>query len=720
MTTTLHTDTGAARPSAGGSGPRHTAVAPRRWHRPAYVLLLAGTAVLYLQNIAISGWGNSFYAAAVQAGTQSWTALFFGSLDSGNAITVDKPPASLWIMALSGRIFGFSSWSMLAPQALMAVASVALLYAAVKRVAGPGAGLLAGLVLALTPVAVMMFRFNNPDAFLVLLLVVAAYCTVRALEKASWKWLLLTGLVLGVAFLAKMLQAFLVVPGFAVAYLWAAPTTVGKRIRDVLVAGVGIVVGAGWWLLAVALWPVDARPYIGGSTNNTPLELAFGYNGLGRIFGGQGNHGAGGPGERGGGFPGGAEAAGGFPGAPGGDMAGGMPAGTPGGGMFGGEAGLGRLFGTSFGTQISWLLPAALILLVAALWLTRRAPRTDRMRGSVLVWGGWTVVTGLVFSFMSGTIHPYYSVALAPGIAALVALGGREAWRARDTWTGRATLAVTAAVTAVWAFVMLGWSPTFLPWLRWVVLVVGLVAAAAFLLPAGRRRWGVAVAGAAVLAGIAAPTASAAVTAVTAHTGPVPSAGPAVEGAEGGFGGTRGAGMRTGDRAGAAGTSPGMPGGTSGLPVQGGTAPGGGAAPDGTVGPGSGQAGALGGPGGVGGPGQESVDADLVTLLENAGTYRWAAATTGSQGAASLELASGASVMAMGGFVGTDPYPTLQQFQQYVADGDVRYFITGGGTGGGPGGRGGATSEITTWVEQHYTATTVGGRTVYDLTAPKG
>jgi 4-amino-4-deoxy-L-arabinose transferase-like glycosyltransferase len=708
VTTTLPTDTGAARPSAGGSGPRHTAVAPRRrWHRPAYALLLVGTAVLYLQNIAVSGWGNSFYAAAVQAGTQNWTALFFGSLDSGNAITVDKPPASLWIMELSGRLFGFSSWSMLAPQALMAVASVALLYAAVKRVAGPGAGLLAGLVLALTPVAVMMFRFNNPDAFLVLLLVAAAYCTVRALENASWRWLLLAGLVLGFAFLAKMLQAFLVVPGFAVAYLWAAPTTVGRRIRDVLVAGVGIVVGAGWWLLAVALWPVDARPYIGGSTDNTPLELAFGYNGLGRIFGGEGNGGGGDrPSGLGtGGFPGGAEAAGGVPG-------GGFPGGGggPGGGMFGGEAGLGRLFGTAFGTQISWLLPAALILLVAALWFTRRAPRTDRMRGSLLVWGGWTVVTGLVFSFMSGTIHPYYSVALAPGIAALVALGGREAWRARATWTGRATLAVTAAVTAVWAFVMVGWSPTFLPWLRWVVLVVGLGAAAASLIPVGRRHWGVVVAGAAVLAGIAAPTASAAVTAGTAHTGSIPTAGPAVEGAAGGSGGMRGAGTRFGDRTdgrSAGGTVPGAQGTAPGVPGTGGTASGA---------PGTGNS-APGGPGGFGGgPGEESVDADLVALLQNAGT-RWAAATTGSQGAASMELASGASVMAMGGFVGSDPYPTLQQFQQYVADGEIHYLVTGG-MGGGPGGRGGATSEITSWVEEHYTATTVGGRTVYDLTVP--
>jgi len=228
------------------------------------------------------------------------------------------------------------------------------------------------------------------------------------------------GLVIGFAFLAKMLQAFLVVPGFAVAYLWAAPTTVWRRIRDVVVAGVGIVVGAGWWLVAVALRPDDARPYIGGSTDNTPLELAFGYNGLGRILGGSGN-GGGGAREAGGGSSGdplggavpGGGPAGGLAGgaAPGGGMGGG-----PGGGMFGGETGLGRLFSPAFGTQISWLLPAALILLAVAVVLTRRAPRTDSLRASLLVWGGWTVVTALVFSLMRGTIHPYYSVALAPGI----------------------------------------------------------------------------------------------------------------------------------------------------------------------------------------------------------------------------------------------------------------------------------------------------------------
>ena len=254
-----------------------------RWARPALLGLLTLTAILYLWDLGRNGWANDFYAAAVQAGTKSWKAFFFGSFDSSNFITVDKTPASLWVMEISGRIFGFSQWSMLAPQALEGVASVLLLYAAVKRWFGPPAGLIAGLVLALTPVAALMFRFNNPDALLVLLMTAAAYTLVRAIENGRTKWLVFTGLLLGFAFLAKMLQAFLVVPGFAVAYLWAGPPRLGKRIWQTVLMGAGIIVGAGWWILAAELTPAADRPYFGGSTNNNILQLAIGYNGLGRL-----------------------------------------------------------------------------------------------------------------------------------------------------------------------------------------------------------------------------------------------------------------------------------------------------------------------------------------------------------------------------------------------------------------------------------------------------
>ncbi len=446
----------------GGPGGRHragtAAPAPRRRPRREHALLavlLAGTGVLYLWNLSASGWANSFYAAAVQAGTQSWTAFFFGSLDAGNAITVDKPPAALWVMESSARIFGFSSWSILVPQALMGVAAVAVLYATVRRVAGPPAALVAGAAFALTPVAALMFRFDNPDALLTLLLVAAAYATTRAWETASTRagtrWLVLAGVVIGFAFLTKMMQAFLILPALAAAYGVTARTGLWRRVRQIALAGAGVVVGAGWWLVAVSLWPEAARPYIGGSTNNSAWELALGYNGLGRILG---NTGGGG-----------------------------------GGASFGGTAGLLRLFNSEFGTQVSWLLPAALLLGAAGAWFVRRttAPNARQLRGALVLWGGWTLVTGLTFSLMSGTIHPYYAVALAPGIAALVGIGGVLAWRARDTWAGRATLALSSAGTAVWAFVMLGWSDSSLTVLRWPILVAGVLAGAVLLLPPQRR-----------------------------------------------------------------------------------------------------------------------------------------------------------------------------------------------------------------------------------------
>ena len=293
-----------SRPPAPG---RHRPPAPpprsrAGWERPALLALLAGTALLYLWNLSASGYANDFYAAAVQAGTQSWKAWLFGSLDSGNAITVDKPPASLWVMTLSARIFGFSSWSLLVPQALMGVASVALLHAAVRRWAGPVAGLLAGAALALTPAAVLMFRFDNPDALLVLLLVAGAYATVRAIDAASVKastwWLVAAGAAVGFGFLTKMGQALLVVPAFGLAYLVAGPTRLRTRLLQLLAALGSMIVSAGWFVALVELWPAESRPYIGGSTTNSLLELALGYNGLGRILGGSGNGGGGGGGRR--------------------------------------------------------------------------------------------------------------------------------------------------------------------------------------------------------------------------------------------------------------------------------------------------------------------------------------------------------------------------------------------------------------------------------------
>jgi 4-amino-4-deoxy-L-arabinose transferase-like glycosyltransferase len=641
--------------------------------------LLVATAVLYLWNLGAEGWANTYYAGAVRAMTQNWTAFFFGSTDAGNTVTVDKPPASLWVMALSARVFGLSSWSMLVPQALMGVGAVALLYAAVRRVASPAAALLAGGVFALTPIAVLMFRYNNPDALLVLLLVAAAYATVRAIERASTRWIVLAGALIGFAFLAKMMQAFVIVPALALAYLVAAPTGFWRRIRQLLAAGLAVVVAAGWWVAIAELWPASSRPYIGGSENNSVLDLTFGYNGLGRIFG----QGGGGRGME---PPAGMELPAGFEGGPGGG--GGF-------GGFGGAAGWTRLFGEQVGGQVSWLLPAALVLLVTGLVLTWRTARTDRLRASLLLWGGWTVVTAAVFSFAQGIFHPYYTVALAPGIAALVGIGGAQLWQRRAAWPARITLSVITAGTAAWAVVLLSRTPDFVPWLRWVVIAVAAVAVLALLVGAHWRRLTVVAALAVLLTGAAAQVAYAGDTITSTHNGGNPMAGPATDFGPGG-------GMRFGP-----GGSPGGDGGRrDGGDANRGTA-------DQSADQGTGQPGGQGGgPGGGFGSRGNASDPELVALLQNAGT-KWAAATTSASSSADLALASNADVMGIGGFSGGDPAPTLERFQELVAAGEVHYFIGGGG---GPGGN----SEIAKWVQDNFTSTTVGGATVYDLTQPVG
>ena len=626
-----------------------------RWARPGLAALLLGTAVLYLWGLGASEYANEFYASAVQAGTQSWKAMFFGSLDAGNAITVDKPAFFLWPMEISARLFGLNGWSILVPQALEGVAAVALLAAAVRRVAGHAAGLLAGAVLAVTPVAVLMFRFDNPDAMLTLLLTAAAYATVRAVTApgtGGWglgsRWLALAGTFVGLAFITKMGQAFLVLPGLALAYLWAAPVGLGRRIRDLLGAGVAMVAAAGWWVAAVELWPASDRPYIGGSTTNSILELAFGYNGLGRLFGGTGNGGGGGGGG--------------------------------GGASFAGSPGITRLFSSSSGmaTEISWLLPTSLLALVAGLWLTRRAPRTDARRAVLIALGGWLLVTGLVFSYMQGTIHPYYAVVLAPAIAGIVAVTGVILWEQRAALGARIIAAVLVEVTVLWDAHLLGLTPTFLPWLPAVLVVAGTLAAVA-LVAAGRWRRLVAVA---LLAGVltgAAGSGAYAVTAAQPHTGSTPSSGPV---AAGGMGGGPGGGSFAGRPSSTSGTSTSA---SSGQPS--------------------------------GGAGATSVGSSLAALLQ-ATDSRWAAATTGSMSAAPIQLATGKAVMAVGGFNGSDDAPTLAQFKAWVAAGDVRYFIVGSQGARGPGGGSdGAASQITSWVEQTFTSTTVDGYTLYDLTS---
>jgi 4-amino-4-deoxy-L-arabinose transferase-like glycosyltransferase len=350
-----------------------------------------------------------------------------------------------------------------------------------------------------------------------------------------------------------------------------------------------------------------------------------------------------------------------------------------------------------------------LIGLVAGLWFTRRTPRTGRTRAGLVLWGGWLLVTGVVFSYMQGTMHPYYTVALAPAIAALIGIAVVELWRDRQFVTARIALAAMSASTGIWNFILLDRTPDWYPALRWIVLIGSIVVAAVVAVGAhqlGRFTAVVAIAG--LLFGLAGPTAYAIETAATAHSGSIPTSGPAIAGKGMGMGGGGAAPNGSGESG-------------TGAPSFDGAVPGqAGAEQTGAARAGAEQAGAdapadrdAAGPGG-----SNSSNTALQELVRKTDT-RWAAAAVGSMSASGLELSTGASIMAIGGFTGSDNSPTLAQFQQYVGDGDIAYFIAGGGMGAGPGGGSNSSAtEITAWVKAHYTAITVGGSTVYDLSQP--
>ena len=634
VTATLETP-----PADTDSVPR-TRLTAATWNRVGLVVLLVGTAVMYLWNITINGMGNQFYAAAAQAGSNDWEALLFGSLDPHNFITVDKPPVSQWVMGLSGQIFGFSSASMMIPQALMAVAAVALLYGAVARISGPRTGLLAGAVLALTPVATLMFRFNNPDAVMVLLMTAAAYCTVRALQQASPIWLAWAAVALGFAFLAKMLEGLMVAPALAAAYLIAAPTTLWARLRHVGVAAIAFVVSAGWFVVLTLLWPASSRPYIAGSTDNNFMNLVLGYNGFARVLG-RNHMGFGTPQNLVGG-------------AAGAQL---HVAGHGGLGGFGDQAqGLSRLFAGEFGFEIGWLVPAALLATALVVLSRGRAPRTDPVRAAAVLFGGWLVVDGLVLSFMHGSIHAYYCLSVAPPIAAMFAIAVHELWQHREKYLYRGGLAVLIGGTGVWSWFILGRNGDWLPALRWTILVFAIAAAVTLLGPwatGTRHRVALGALGIGLVSALAGPAAYSIATVGQPHEGGGPSVGPADASKHGGFGFF-----------------------------------------------------------------QNKDNADLDAILKGTNT-EWSAAILRSSSAAGLELSTDTAVMAIGGFSGSDPAPTLSQFQDDVAQHKVAYYIVMNTRGRGPGWGNRGHADIANWVAATFRSSSVGDATVYNLSTPK-
>jgi 4-amino-4-deoxy-L-arabinose transferase-like glycosyltransferase len=797
MTTQLTTTSPAAEPErpARGRFKRLVLGAPTdpRWARPALWAILVLAAILYSWDLSRNGDANAFYAAAVLSGTESWKAFFYGSLDSASFITVDKPPFAFWVMGISARIFGFNSWSLLLPQAAEGVAAVAVVYAAVRRSVASLTGergahvaaLIAALALTLTPMVVAIDRDNNPDTMLTLLLALGAWGLLESLRAGRGGaagdgregragtghpvlWLMVSAVAFGLAFNTKMLEGFIALPALPVVYLIASKARLRTRLGRLAATGgvLGVITLA--WMTIVDLIPKTSRPYVGSSTNDTVWNLAVGYNGFGRITGG----GAGGiGGVRGTGPTRSAAAAGGAvpAGAGGGgfsDVAHRAGAGGAGGfGGFGGQAGIGRLFASTLGGQISWLIPFAVIALIGTLILIGRRPRIDLARASVLLWGGWFVLEFVVLSFQQGTQHPYYVSAMAPPIAALTGIGVvafYQAYRRSSWWS--LVLPIAIATTGGWAFVLLRRTPGWNPWLAWTVAGATIVTVLALaygwlrgrrsadgpsageagqgtaaggrrrFLAAGRRRPLIVVAAVAGLFAVLAGPAAYAVTPLSKTIeGSNPTAGPTAGGggfagfgggpggARGGltgFGGT-GAAARADGGAGGSGTG-GSGGGRTGTRGNATGRAGSGTGQAGTDGRvGAGRAGGVGGFGGAGGLGGTASKQMIAYLEAHRDGATWLVAVQGSSAAASIILATGGvPVMAMGGFRGTDPAPTVAQFQQYVKEGKIHYVMTGGRGGFGGGAGGGGT--VTSWVEQNCTpvpASAYGGTTAASSSA---
>ncbi len=458
------------------------------WSRPALIVVVALAAALMLVDVTRSGYGNSYYATGALAASHSWSALFDNAADLGGYVSLDKGPLPDWLMGLSGRVFGFGSLSVMLPGALYGIATVVVLHDAVRRALGHEIAILAALIMALTPVAVLVGRYNAPDALLLALLVGAAWSVTVAVQTGRLRALLLCAILVGLAFNTKMLEAYLVVPAFGLAYLLAARRSLRRRLLELALAACLALFVSVLWFGAMMLVPASGRPYVGESSDNSWFQLILGGNGVERVTGGAG--------------------------------------------AFGRhlEGNLLYLSSAHVSGQIAWLLPLALVGLGLGLLQTRGSPRASFAFGSYLLWGTWMVVGALVLSFSAGTRHAYYTSLLAPAVATLAAAAFVTLWRsARASPAAASALALSVLGTSAVSFAILANVAGFFPWLRWIALAGGVVAGAAILtlhrLSHHRARVTLALIATAI-ASLAGPAAYSLATAARGHTGYDPIAGP--------------------------------------------------------------------------------------------------------------------------------------------------------------------------------------------------
>ncbi|MFK4295311.1 4-amino-4-deoxy-L-arabinose transferase-like glycosyltransferase [Arthrobacter sp. GAS37] len=603
------------------------------WQRPALLGLITLTALLYTWGLDRNGWANSYYSAAAMAGSEDWTAFFFGSSDPSNAITVDKPPMSLWIMSLSVRIFGLNSWSILLPQALMGVLSVYLLYRLVHKRTDAATGLLAGLFFAVTPVATVMFRYNNPDALLTLLLIGAAYATLESIDRGKLRWLLAAGALIGVGFLTKQLQVALILPAIALAYVLFARFPAYVKLLHLGAGLLAAIVTSGWWFIIAQTADPARRPFIGGSRSNSIWELTLGYNGLDRLTGEDASR-----------TMSGATAA--------------LDVKL--------DPGITRFLQPQFSGQFGWFLPLAIAGLgVTIVFLVRRQGSLER-RCFLVVCATWFVCSATVLAMMSGIVHPYYAISTVPSLSCLAAFAGTYLIRHLANRLIRLVSVFALALSLMIAFVSASRSVLDFPWLPLVLLIMGgLAIAVALLRPVSKQ---VQVVGG-VLIGISillGPAIWSANTVLSPHAGAGVVAGPSILG------------IRT-DRPDRAQLAPGVPPNFTAVMF--------GDVPSGKV---------------------------VQRIKASSASVRWAAAAVGSETAANYQLDSSRAILPVGGFDGTDPFPTLDQFQSMVRSGNIGSLLVQNLPPLASEGQG-ESARIVHWVESNFQPEVIDGVSFYSL-----
>ncbi|HEX8917989.1 MAG TPA: glycosyltransferase family 39 protein [Chloroflexota bacterium] len=627
-------------PVAHESATAHSTVVVAPWHRIALGAILVLAAALNLIRLGSVGLSNTYYAAAVKSMLQGWHNFFFVSFDPGGFVTIDKPPVAFWLQTASARIFGFGGISLILPEAVAGIVSVALLYLLVARSFGRPAGLIAALALAITPVEVVVNRSNLIESILVLALLLAVWAVMRAGETGKLGWLLLGFAAVGLGFNIKMLEAYLVAPALVLAYLLGAPVRWWTRIWHLLLAGAVLLVVSLVWVTVVDLTPAGQRPYVASSGNNSELSLALGYNGLARLTGNTFSF-----------LNGGASLSNTLS-----DLS---PTNLGFTRAESGNPGIQRLFNAELGSQTGWLLILAVIGFIVAAWQTRVRLPLNRQQKAIVLWGAWLATGGAFFS-IAGFFHAYYLATIAPPIAALVGIGATTLWRdyQRPGWRGWALPPALIIAALVQAHI-LSYFPAWNGWLTPLVvgssIVLAVLLTAVRLMRTGSRPMSWITAGLALLALLLTPFIWSEYTVAHAASGLTPSAGPAGNGGFGGPGGVRSSGPRGGFFTGA-------PGGVRRFEP-------------------SRRLREFFAGRGFGGPGrdQSTANPNLVRFLEaHQGRAKFLVATLSANEAEPFILSTGRPVMDLGGFLGGDHILSVRQLAADVSRGTVRYFLIGG------------------------------------------